>query len=132
MTRAVLRGLALAAAASAIAALPASARVYRGAGVDDPEMPVKVKLSGTDVIFEYTDVRVGCSDGSEPRQGGASHSDRLNDRRRFRDRLEIEGATSLVKGKVRDQRATGTLHYDLAYEGGECHSGKVEWKAKRK
>jgi hypothetical protein len=124
--------LALAAAASAIAAMPATALVYRGAGVEDPEMPVKVKLTGADVIVEYTDVRVGCSDGSEPRQGGASHSDRLNDRRRFKDRLALEGATSVVKGKVRDRKATGTLRYDLAYEGGECHSGKVGWKAKRK
>ena len=110
----------------------ANGSTYRGAGVDDEQMPVKLKLTDGDLIFDYTDVLVHCSDGSSPRQGGASHTDRLNQRNRFKDRLEIGGATSLVKGKVKERKATGTLTYDLAYEGGECHSGEVEWKAKRK
>jgi len=126
--RALAAGVALTLAAATVAA----AATYLGGGVEDELMPVKVKRTGSDLIFSYTDVMVACSDGSTPRQGGASHTDRLNERHRFKDRLEIGGATSLVKGKVKEKKATGTLTYDLLYEGGECHSGEVEWKAKRK
>ena len=37
-----------------------------------------------------------------------------------------------MKGKVREKKAVGTITYDLLYAGGACHSGKLEWKAKRK
>jgi hypothetical protein len=132
MRRIVAPGLALAVALIAVAVAPALAATYRGTAVDDRAMPVKLKLTGDDVIFEYTDVLVECSDGSAPRQGGASHSDHLSDRNRFKDRLELEGTTSVVKGKVGKRKAAGTLTYDLVYHGGMCHSGVVEWKAKRK
>jgi hypothetical protein len=132
MRRIVAPGLALAVALIAVAVAPALAATYRGTAVDDRAMPVKLKLTGDDVIFEYTDVLVECSDGSTPRQGGASHSDHLSDRNRFKDRLELEGTTSVVKGKVGKRKAAGTLTYDLVYHGGMCHSGVVEWKAKRK
>ncbi len=125
-------GLALAIVASAALAGAASATTYRGSGLDDTEMPVKVKLTGRDLIFDYTDIRVSCSDGSEPRQGGASHADVLNEHGRFKDKIEVGGATSVVKGKVRRNKAVGTITYDLLYDGGECHSGQVQWKAKRK
>lgn len=124
--------LALALALVAGTVAPALAATYRGAAVDDTAMPVKLKLTGDDLIFEYTDVLVECSDGSEPRQGGASHSDHLSDRNRFKDRLERGGTTSVVKGKVGKRKAVGTVTYDLVYHGGMCHSGVVEWKAKRK
>jgi hypothetical protein len=133
------RAPAAAVALLAIAASPSLAATYRGAAVDDEQMPVKVKLSGDDLIFEYEHVLVECSDGSRPRQGGASHTDRLNERGRFKDHVGldrpepgVEKVTSVVKGKVRKRKAAGTLTYDLKYEGGECHSGVVEWKAKRK
>ena len=41
-------------------------------------------------------------------------------------------ATSVVGGKVGARRATCTITYEMEYDGGECHSGVVEWKAKRK
>jgi hypothetical protein len=132
MRRTAARALALAVVLSAVMVTPALAATYRGAGVEDEAMPVKLKLAGRDVVFDYTDVLVECSDGSHPRQGGASHSDRLNRRDRFKDRLEVGGTTSLVKGKVGEHRARGTITYRLRYGGGECHSGKVKWKAKRK
>jgi hypothetical protein len=139
MRRIAAPGLALALALIAGAVAPALAATYRGTAVGDLAMPVKLKLTGDDLIFEYTGVLVECSDGSEPRQGGVSHSDRLSDRGRFKDRVvfeepkpEIEEATSVVKGKVGRRKATGTVSYDLVYHGGMCHSGVVEWKAKRK
>jgi hypothetical protein len=133
------RALVAAFALLAIAASPALAAIYRGAAVSDEQMPVKVRLSGDDLTFEYEDVLVECSDGSRPRQGGASHTDRLNERGRFKDQVGldspepgVEEVTSVVKGKVRKRKAAGTLTYDLDYAGGECHSGVVKWKAKRK
>jgi hypothetical protein len=139
MTSGAGRGLALALAMLAVAAAPASAATYRGTAVGDPAMPVKIKLTGDVVIFDYTNVLTECSNGSETRQGGFEHSDRLSGRDRFKDRLEldepkpgIERATSVVKGKVGKRKAAGTLTYDLVYHGGMCHSGVVEWKAKRK
>lgn len=139
MRRIAAPGLALAVALIAVAVAPALAATYRGAAVDDRAMPVKLKLTGDDLIFEYTDVLVECSDGSERRQGGAKHPGRLNERARFKDRIEIEEptpeveeATSVVKGKVGKRKAAGTITYDLVYHGGMCHSGVVEWKAKRK
>jgi hypothetical protein len=133
------RALALAFTLLAVAAVPASAATYRGAAVGDGAMPVKLKVTGRDLIFEYEQVRVVCSDGSQPRQGGAAHPDRLNARGRFKDRLVVEDpspgvqmATSVVRGKVGTRRATGTITYEMEYDGGECHSGVVEWKAKRK
>jgi hypothetical protein len=139
MRRLALRGLALAAALLAVAVAPAVAATYRGAGVADPAMPVKLKLTGDVVIFDYTDVLTECSDGSQVRQGGYKHSDRLSRSGRFKDRVEltepkpeIKSATSVVKGKVGKHKAAGTISYDLVYHGGMCHSGVVEWKAKRK
>lgn len=139
MRRVAVRGLALAVALLACVVASAVAATYRGAAVDDPAMPVKLKLTGDALIFEYTDVLTECSDGSEPRQGGASHSDRLSHRNRFKDRLVVEEtspvveeATSVVKGKVGKRKAAGTVTYELVYHGGMCHSGVVEWKAKRK
>lgn len=133
------RALALALALLAVAAVSVSAATYRGAAVGDGAMPVKLKVTGRDLIFEYEQVRVVCSDGSQPRQGGATHPDRLNARGRFKDRLvvedpspEVQMATSVVRGKVGARRATGTITYEMEYDGGECHSGVVEWKAKRK
>lgn len=133
------RALALAFTLLAVAAVPASAATYSGAAVGDGAMPVKLKVTGRDLIFEYEQVRVVCSDGSQPRQGGATHPDRLNARGRFKDRLVVEDpspgvqmATSVVRGKVGARRATGTITYEMEYDGGECHSGVVEWKAKRK
>jgi hypothetical protein len=133
------RALALAFTLLAVAAVPASGATYRGAAVGDGAMPVKLKVTGRDLIFEYEQVRVVCSDGSQPRQGGATHPDRLNARGRFKDRLVVEDpspgvqmATSVVRGKVGARRATGTITYEMEYDGGECHSGVVEWKAKRK
>jgi hypothetical protein len=139
MRRLAVRGLALAVALFAGAVAPALAATYRGAAVDDPAMPVKLKVTGDVVIFDYTDVLTECSDGSQIRQGGLKHSDRLSERGRFKDRVEltepkpeIKGATSVGKGRVRKRKASGTLSYDLVYHGGVCHSGVVEWKAKRK
>jgi hypothetical protein len=132
MRRIAGRALALVVVLSAVMVTPALAATYRGAAVEDEAMPVKLKLAGGDVVFDYTDVLVECSDGSHPRQGGASHSDHLNRRDRFRDRLEVGGTTSLVKGKVGEHKAKGTIIYRLRYNGGECRSGKVKWKAKRK
>jgi hypothetical protein len=125
-----LIALLVALAALAAPAL-ANAVTYRGAGVDDPEMPVKVKVVDGLVTFEYTQVLVACTGGTEVRQGGAVHSAHLNERSRFRDTLTIEGTTSLVRGAINPKRATGTVAYELVYEGGECHSGKLEWRAKR-
>jgi hypothetical protein len=139
MRRIAAPGLALAVALISLAVAPAFAATYRGAAVEDPAMPVKVKLTGDVVIFDYTAVLTKCSDGSEPRQGGYKHSDRVNERGRFKDRVELEGpkpeiksATSVVKGKVGKRKAAGTVTYELVYHGGMCHSGVVEWKAKRK
>jgi hypothetical protein len=133
------RAFALAFTLLAVAAAPVSAAIYRGAAVGDGAMPVKLKVTGSDLIFEYEQVLVTCSDDSQPRQGGATHPDRLNARGRFKDRLVVEDpspgvqmATSVVRGKVGARRATGTITYDMEYDGGECHSGVVEWKAKRK
>jgi hypothetical protein len=105
---------------------------YRGAGVDDPAMPVKLKRTGRSVRLAYTDVLVGCTDGSDPRQGGASHLAALNARNRFKDRLEVGRATSVVRGRVRRNRASGTIAYTLRYDGGECRSGELEWRARRR
>jgi hypothetical protein len=139
MRRIAAPGLALAVALIAVAVAPALAATYRGAAVDDPAMPVKLKLTGDVVIFDYTRVLTECSDGSETRQGGLKHSDRISARGRFKDRVEltepkpgIKSATSVVKGRVGKRKAAGTIVYDLAYHGGMCHSGVVEWKAKRK
>jgi hypothetical protein len=139
MRRVAVRGLALAVALLAGVVAPALAATYSGSAVDDPAMPVKLKLTGDVVIFDYTDVLTECSDGSEPRQGGLKHSDRVNERGRFKDRVEleepkpgIESAASVVKGRVGKRKAAGTVAYELVYHGGMCHSGVVEWKAKRK
>ena len=58
-------------------------------------------------------------------QGGATHPDRLNARGRFKDRLVVEDpspgvqmATSVVRGKVGARRATGTITYEMEYDGG--------------
>jgi hypothetical protein len=138
MRRLAVGGLALAVALLAVAVAPAVAATYRGAAVDDPEMPVKLKVTDDVVIFDYTNVLTEC-DGSQIRQGGYKHSDRLSERGRFKDRVEltepkpeIKLATSVVKGRVGKRKAAGTLTYDLVYHGGMCHSGVVEWKAKRK
>jgi uncharacterized protein (UPF0264 family) len=126
------RALALSLALCGALSAAAFADTYRGSAVEDEQMPVKVKLTGRDVIFDYTDVLVACSDGSQVRQGGAQHADRLNARDRFRDTIESHGVTSVVKGRISAERAIGTVAYDLVYGGGECHSGKLEWKARRK
>ena len=120
--------------ALAVLALTANAlgSILRGGGRDDPQMPVKLIVSATEVTFSYSAVRVDCSDGSRVRQGGAIHAAHINERGRFRDRLEVEGATSVVRGRLVGRRASGSLTYDLIYAGGECHSGKVPWKAKQK
>jgi hypothetical protein len=139
MTRLAARGLSLAVVLLAGAVTPALGATYRGAAVDDPAMPVKLKVTGDVVIFGYTDVLTECSDDSQIRQGGLKHSDRLGEHGRFKDRVELEEpkpeielATSVVKGRVGVRKAAGTLSYDLVYHGGMCHSGVVEWKAKRK
>ena len=139
MRRVSGRALALAFTLLAVAAVPVSAATYRGAAVADGAMPVKLKVTGRHLIFEYEKVRVTCTDGSQPRQGGATHPDRLNARGRFKDRLVVEDpipavqmATSVVRGRVGVRRATGTITYEMEYDGGECHSGVVQWKAKRK
>jgi hypothetical protein len=43
----------------------------------------------------------------------------------------VQMATPVVRGGGA-RRATGTISYEMEYDGGECHSGVVEWKAKRK
>ncbi len=129
------RATAAAALALALAvALTASAHAatYRGTAVGDPQMAVKLKLEGDAVTFSYTDVPVKCSDGSTPRQGGAEHLDLLNENRRFRDRVEGDGAVSHARGRVRPKRARGRVSFDLVYPGGECHSGEIEWRARRR
>ena len=131
----------LAAGALAIGlAAPAQASTYRGAGVGDPGMPVKVVVEGRNVNFSYADVLVNCTDGSQVRQGGAVQKARLGPDGRFKDALEVEGddasnvdwTTSIVHGKVTEKKATGTLSYDLSYDGGDCESGEVRWVAKRR
>jgi len=129
-----------AAALALVLAASAAAAIYRGAGSDDPGMPVKVTLQGRDVSFRYSDVLVNCSDGSRVRQGGAVHSGRLNSEGRFKDTLEVEGdddstidlTTSVVKGRVKGKKAWGSVVYELDYEGGDCHSGTVKWSARRR
>ena len=132
MSGASARALALSLALCGVLSASAFADTYRGSAADDEQMPVKVKLTGRDVIFDYTDVLVTCSDGSQVRQGGAQHADRLNARDRFKDTIESHGVTSVVRGRITAERALGTMTYDFVYEGGECHSGKLEWKAHRK
>lgn len=130
--------VALAAGALALGASdPAAATTYRGAAVDDPELTVRLQL-GSDgtVAFEYAGVSVECSNGDSLRQPGAEHLSTLGPLGRFRDAIseEVDGGTaaSSVRGRVGGRKARGSLSFDLAYEGGECHSGTLRWKAKRK
>lgn len=125
---AIATALVLCVAGSALA----SASIYRGSARHDAEMRVKLTLSGQIVTFDYSNVLTRCSDGSEVRQGGAVHNTDLNQLGKFKDTFEDGGATSLVRGKVESRRATGIVSFDLLYDGGECHSEKVEWKARRK
>jgi hypothetical protein len=117
----------------ALAAVAIAGKAYKGSVVGDPETPVKAKKinGGQKALFEYRDVLVHCTGDVETRQGGASHTARLNDRRRFKDTLTDGAATSKVKGKIKRRRAKGTLEYHLTYDDGECHSGVLEWEAKR-
>jgi hypothetical protein len=61
----------------------------------------------------------------------------LGDDNRFKDVIvqdlddEATGE-SFVKGRTAGRKAWGVLRYSLSYEGGECTSGKLRWKAKRK
>ncbi len=138
--RRFLFALVVTAAASVSFAEAAGAITYRGGGVDDPGMPVKVVVDGRNVSFSYSDVLVDCTDGSQVRQGGAVQKGRLNGEGRFKDVLEVEGedtsnvdwTTSVVAGKVTEKKATGTLSYELEYDGGDCESGEVRWSAKRR
>lgn len=131
-------GIALVAGVLALAgADSAAATTYRGTAVDDPELTVRLHL-GTDgtVAFEYARVPVECSNGDSLRQPGAEHLATIGSLGRFRDAIseEVDGgtATSSVRGRVGDRKARGSLSFDLVYEGGECHSGTLRWKAKRK
>jgi hypothetical protein len=80
---------------------------------------------------------VDCSSGDQIREPGGEHSTTLGEKDKFRDTIEQDlddgaTATSYVRGRIRGRRARGIVEYDLVYEGGECHSGKVRWKAKHK
>ena len=116
---------------------PAAAMTYRGAAVDDPVLTVRLQL-GTDgtVAFEYARVPVECSNGESLREPGAEHLATLGPEGRFRDAIseEVAGGTaaSSVRGRVGTRKARGSLSFDLVYEGGECHSGQLRWKARRK
>ena len=132
------RALGLAAALALTLPVAASATTFHGAAVDDPATTVTLRVSKAGVVgFSYSDVLVTCSNGDEVREPGADHSTTLGDDDRFKDVIEQDlegGATgkSLVRGRIRGRRARGVLAYDLLYDGGECHSGKLRWKAKRK
>ncbi len=130
--RSVIAAIATALALVLVAGAPASASIYRGSAREDTRMPVKLALSGDKVTFEYSDVLTRCSDGSEVRQGGAVHNTVLKQSGKFKDTFEDGGATSLARGKIVGHKATGIVSFDLVYEGGGCHSEKVEWKARRK
>ena len=135
MTR---RALCLAAALALALPAAASATTFRGAAVDDPATTVTLHVSKSGVVaFDYSDVMVSCSNGDAVREPGAEHSTTLGADDRFKDVIvqDLEqGATgeSFVKGLVQRRKAGGVLKYSLTYEGGECHSGKVRWKAHRK
>ncbi len=118
-------------------AASAAAMTYRGSGVEDPQMPVRLQIGADETVaFEYADVLVDCSNGESLPEPGAEHLTSLNEAGRFRDVVteEVEGgsAASSVRGRVGALRARGTVSFDLVYAGGECHSGSVAWKAKRK
>ncbi len=117
---------------SLAAGATASAMVFRGTARDDPKMSVKLALSAAAVTFEYAHVLTECSDGSQVRQGGAVHETVLNDLGKFKDTLAEGGVTSVVRGQVSGARATGAVHFRFVYDGGECDSEKVAWKARRK
>ena len=129
-------GLAVAVASLALAA-PAAATTYRGAGTGDPQMRVRLQLAadGT-VAFEYAKVLVECTNDERLREPGAEHLASLNELGRFGDTVSEEvgdgTASSSVKGRVGARKARGTVSFDLTYAGGECHSGSVPWKARRK
>jgi hypothetical protein len=115
----------------------ASATAFRGFAVGDHEMGVTIRVSKAGVVaFDYANVLVTCSNGDELRQPGGRHSMMLGEASRFSDTIEQEvrsaTATSQVQGRVRGGRARGSVSYDLVYEGGQCHSGEVLWRAKRK
>lgn len=138
--RRVALAVAIAVPLAILVAAGALGAVYRGAGTNDPEMPVKVTVSDKKVDFSYSDVLVHCSDGSQVRQGGAVHSARLNGEGKFKDTLDVEGedestidfTTSIVRGHVTQKKAWGTVAYELEYDGGDCHSSEVHWTAKRR
>ncbi|MQA75776.1 MAG: hypothetical protein GEU88_15795 [Solirubrobacterales bacterium] len=128
--RITARALALALALALVGASVASATVYRGAGADDARMPVKLKVLDGVVTFSYSEVLTRCSNGDRVRYPGANHSAALRRNDRFRDTITDDGQSSVVRGSVGPRHATGTIRYQLAYPGGECHSGEVEWTAK--
>ena len=123
-----------------VAALPATAlaTTFRGAAVDDSELSVHVRVTkGGVVSLDYANVLVNCTNGDDLREPGAEHSAMLADDRSFRDEIDQDledGATghSFVRGRVGKHKAKGVLDYDLVYDGGECDSGKLRWKAHRK
>lgn len=134
----MLRALALAVGLGLGLAPAASATMFHGAGVDDPQMTVTLRVSKAGVVhFDYAEIAVDCSNGDRVREPGAKHSTMLGESNRFSNTVvqDLSGgasASSSVKGRVRGRRAGGIVAYDLFYEGGECHSGRVRWKARHK
>jgi hypothetical protein len=135
-----MTGRAIVLAAALAAAVPgiALATTFRGAAVDDSQTRVKLRITKAGVVhFDYRDVLVGCTNGDEIREPGAQHSTMLGDDGRFKDVIvqDLDGEAtgeSFVKGRAAGRKAWGALRYGLSYEGGECTSGKLRWKAKRK
>ena len=132
------RCLALASGLALVLPAASSAATFRGEAVDDPQTAVTLRVSKAGVVsFDYTGVLVECSNGDRVREPGAEHSTMLGDDLRFSDTITTDlpdhaQGKSFVKGRLRGRKAVGALSYDLLYDGGECHSGKVRWKAHRR
>jgi hypothetical protein len=118
--------LTLALAVTAVAA----ATTYRGDADGDSRMAVKLKVRAGTVLFNYSNVLTRCSNGDHVRYPGARHSTVLRRTDRFKDTITDGQQTSVVRGRVGSRRASGTIRYELSYDGGECHSGRVDWRAR--
>jgi hypothetical protein len=131
-----LTGAAFAALVLCLAIAPVALAGYKsGAYVGTTDQETEIRFTATQLVVKQFSfhVNVDCEDGTMLKFGGEGAKSPISEKGRFRAQFVSKGApiASVVSGKLKHRKASGTIETEGTLPSGVVCSSSAEWSARK-